>query len=152
MNSKSALLYRRTLASILALISLNVLAAGYGFMGTPDGSAVGIPKDWLADTPFDSYMVPGAILFALGLLHLWAAYLQLRSDPIASKVSEIAGIGLVIWIAVQAAMMGSFRNPAQTILQAVCMVLGLVTIYLSSRQMTFRRHRIASKIQQRHPT
>lgn len=130
--------YRRTLTLILAMIGVNAIFAGYGFMGTPDGSAVGIPQEWLADTPFKDYMVPGAILFGLGVLHICAAYLQLRRDPIATMIAGVSGSGLIIWIAVQAAMMGSFRHPVQTILQAVCLVLALTTIYLAWKQS--KRH------------
>ena len=139
MKSNIDLPYKRTLAAILALIGLNAVAAGFGFIGTPDGSALGIPQEWLADTPFRDYMIPGVILFGLGVLHLCAAYLEFRSDRIAPKIAEIAGLGLVIWIVVQAAMMGSFRHPAQTILQAVCLASGFVTVYLASRQFSYKR-------------
>jgi hypothetical protein len=148
MKSHDVLIYHRTLAAILALIGLNAVAAGFGFMGTPDGSALGIPEAWLADSPFKDYMIPGVILFALGVLHLFAAYLQARRGRLASQISEIAGLSLVIWIVVQAAMMGIFRHPTQTILQAVCMALGLVTVFLSSRQMSFRRQ---ARIRTQHP-
>jgi hypothetical protein len=139
MSSRNRLEYRRTLALILALIGFNAVIAGYGFMGTPDGSAVGIPQEWLADTPFSDFMIPGAILFALGVLHLCAAYLQLRSDRIAPMIAEVAGFGLVIWIVVQIMMMGSFRHPAQTILQAICLICGVASIYLGSKQIRLRR-------------
>ena len=148
MKSHDVLIYHRTLAAILALIGLNAVVAGFGFMGTPDGSALGIPQDWLADTPFKDYLIPGAILFGLGVLHLWAAYLQFKRDRSASKIAEIAGLGLVIWIVVQAAMMGSFRHPTQTILQAECIVLGLATVFLASRQMSIRRQ---ARIRTQHP-
>lgn len=138
MISHHTLAYRRTLTLILALIGINAVIAGYGFMGTPDGSAVGIRQEWLADTPFSNYMIPGSILFGLGLLHLCAAYLQLRSYPVATCIAETAGFGLIIWIVVQIAMMGSFRHPAQTILQAICMILGVTTLYLASKQTSLR--------------
>lgn len=43
---------RWTLVGLLALVSLNALAAGYGLMAEPDGSALGIPLAWLENSPF----------------------------------------------------------------------------------------------------
>jgi hypothetical protein len=141
MNRPTVLPHRRILASILGLIGLNAVIAGYGFIGTPDGSAVGIPQEWLADTPFVDYLIPGAILFGLGVLHLCAAYLEIRGDRIASWIAQVAGAGLLIWIVVQAAMMGSFRHPAQTTLQAVCLLAGVVTVSMATRQKASVRAR-----------
>jgi hypothetical protein len=141
MNRPTVLPHRRILASILGLIGLNAILAGYGFIGTPDGSAVGIPQEWLADTPFGDYLIPGAILFGLGVLHLCAAYLEIRGDRTASWIAQVAGAGLLVWIVVQAAMMGSFRHPAQTTLQAVCLLAGLITVWMAMRQRTDVRAR-----------
>jgi hypothetical protein len=144
MKGKPSIPLRRTLALILAIIGLNAVSAGYGFIGTPDGSAVGIPQEWLADTPFNDYRIPGAILFGLGVLHLCAAYLEIRRDRIAPWTAQVAGFGLIIWIIVQAAMMGSFRHPAQTTLQATCLLFGSVTVWIAMRQLADVRARQAS--------
>jgi hypothetical protein len=130
--------HRKVLICLLALIGLNAVAAGYGFMGTPDGTAVGIPQDWLVGTPFKNYMIPGAILFGLGVVHLCAGYYQFRSDQFAPLAAAISGAGLLIWIVVQSAMMGSFRHPAQTIMQATCLVIAIVTVTLAIRQNTWQ--------------
>jgi hypothetical protein len=119
---------------MLCLIGVNAIIAGYGFIGTPDGSAVGIPKEWLSDTRFRDFLIPGFLLFGLGVLHLLTAYSQLRNGVIATLLAEVSGLGLLIWIAVQAALMGSFRHPAQTILQASCLLIALLTLFFASKQ------------------
>lgn len=120
---------------MLLVIGFSAIPAGYGFLGTPDGSAVGIPQSWLDGTPFSDYTIPGALLFGLGLLHLLAAYLEIGNKRLAPWIAEIAGAGLIIWIVVQASMMGSFKHPIQTILQAVCISIGIGTALLAWRQL-----------------
>lgn len=130
--------YRWALILLLVFIAFGAIPAGYGFLGTPDGSAVGIPPGWLDDTPFSDYTIPGALLLGLGLLHLSAASLEFRNDRLAPWFSEAAGCGLIIWIAVQVYMMGSFRHPVQTVLQAICLTVGISIALLAYFQIRSR--------------
>lgn len=132
--TKAKLPGRGWIAGLLILVGINAVVAGYGFIGTPDGSALGIPLDWLEGSPFEDYLAPGIILFAMGLLALTAAVLQLRRNQFAWAWSGVCGIGFVIWIIVQSILMGSFRHPAQTILQAAVSGIGLVVAVLSFQQ------------------
>jgi CHASE2 domain-containing sensor protein len=125
---------RGWVAGLLLLVGTNAVVAGSGFVGSPDGSAIGIPQEWLDGTPFRDYLVPGLVLAAMGVLSLASALLQLRRHPLAWAWAGVCGVGFVIWIAVQAALMGSFRHPAQTILQAAVLALGLVVAGLAWRQ------------------
>ena len=90
--------FRWPVIGLLLFIAIGALPAGYGFLGTPDGSAVGIPEGWIDDTPFADYTIPGALLFGLGVLHLAAAYFQFARDGFAPWITEAAGCGLIIWI------------------------------------------------------
>lgn len=125
---------RWTMVALLALISLNALAAGTSFLFEPDGSGIGIPQDWLDGAPFDSYRVLGALLFGLGILHGVAAWLQGWKSALAWFWSGMSAGGLLIWIIVQALFMGSFRHPIQTILQAACLLVGMVVGLLALGQ------------------
>lgn len=135
MDTNIAMPYRLTLAGLLSLIGLNAIYAGYGFIGTPDGSAVGIPREWLEGTPFHDYLIPGIVLLGLGVLHVVAAVLQFRRLERAPWFALVAGCGLSIWIIVQAGMMGSTRHPVQTTLQIVCMVIGILSTLLAMSQL-----------------
>lgn len=115
------------LIAVLGVVSVNAVAAGYGFIGTPDGSALGIPKDWLAGTPFPDYRVPGILLFSLGLLYGFAAFREVRRGSDAWVWAGLSGGAMIAWIIVQAAMMGSFRHPIQTLLQAIVLAAGLLS-------------------------
>lgn len=118
---------RVVLIVLLVLISLNAVAAGYSFIRTPDGTGLGIPQDWLDGTPFANYRVPGAILFGLGLLHGYAAFTEFKRRPRAWFWAGMSAGGILIWIAVQAMLMGSTRHPMQTLLQAAVLAIGLAT-------------------------
>jgi len=129
---------RRALIALLALIGLNAVAAGYGFVRRPDGSALGIPQDWLAGTPFADYRVPGLILFALGVLHLYAAWAAYRSRAASWFWAGLCAGSMVVWIAMQAALMGSTRHPVQTILQAAVLAIAIATGLLALAQLRAR--------------
>jgi hypothetical protein len=125
---------RRWMIGLLAFVGINALVAAYGFVGDPDGSSIGIPQEWLEDSPFRDYLVPGLVLGAMGLLSLTAAFLQLRRHEYAWLLAGVAGVGFVIWIVVQSIMMGSFRHPVQTTLQAVVITIGFVVSALAALQ------------------
>ena len=135
---------RWTLVGLLALVSVNALAAGYAFVATPDGSALGIPQDWLDGTPFADYRAPGAILFALGLLYAFAALREGRGHRGAWFWAGLSGGAMIVWIAVQAALMGSTRHPIQTTLQAAILSIGLVTGLLAWSQLRAARRLAAA--------
>lgn len=128
---------RWTLIVLLSLISVNALAAGFSFIQQPDGTGLGIPQDWLLGTPFRDYRIPGILLFGLGLLHAFAAFTEVRRRPSAWFWAGMSAGGILIWIVVQAFLMGSTRHPMQTILQAAVLVVGIATGLLALAQ--FRR-------------
>jgi len=125
---------RRWTIGLLAFVGINALVAAYGFIGDPDGSSVGIPQEWLEDSPFEDYLIPGIVLAAMGVLSLAAAFLQLRRHQYAWLVAGAAGVGFVIWIIVQSIMMGSFRHPVQTTLQVVVILIGFCVSILAGLQ------------------
>ena len=118
---------RWTLVALLGLICVNALVAAFSFVSEPDGSGIGIPREWLEDTPFADYLVPGLLLGGLGLLHGWAAAREWLGRPDAWFWAGLSGSGLLVWIVVQALLMGSTRHPIQTFLQAFCLAVGIAT-------------------------
>lgn len=116
---------RWTIVTILALVSLNAIAAGYGFVMEPSGTALGIPQEWLETSPFDDYQVPGMLLIALGSLYALAAVQEVRRARSGWFWAGMSGGAMIVWILVQVAMMGYDRHPIQTILQAVVLTAGI---------------------------
>ena len=126
---------RWTITALLGLLAVNALVASALFIARPDGSAMGIPEEWLEGTPFASYLVPGIVLGLMGVLSATAATLQARGKAQAPWWSGTAAAGFVIWIAVQAALTGSTRHPMQTVLQASVLAMAIAVGLLSILQL-----------------
>lgn len=110
--------------SVKALIFLHVflgigaVSGGLAFILAPTGNDnyLGMPFSFLENTPFDSFLIPGILLFTvLGVFPLVLAYWLFRKTP--SKFGEVlnvfkdkhwswgfslyVGFALIIWITVQ---------------------------------------------------
>jgi hypothetical protein len=93
-------------ASILLL--LNAIGALYGggnFIIHPDGSGMQMSLDWLKNTPFQNYLMPGILLFvANGLFSIFvlvALMLKFRQFP---WFIIAQGVILLGWISIQVLM------------------------------------------------
>ena len=126
---------RKTRIALIALevfVALNAVAGSvYLFGGAPEW-----PREWLDRTPFDSWLIPGAILLvAVAGTMVAAAWTTWRRLEIGASMSLFAGLVLLVWITVETSMLGyvSWMQPA-TFLAA------LLTLALAWR---LRRPRIA---------
>jgi hypothetical protein len=92
-----------------------------------NGSPLGIPRDWIAGTPFGSFLVPGIVLLVMnGLGQLSAALLTWQRHPWAPWVTGFFAVGLMTWISVQV-MVIPF-SALQPILFAVGLVEGSLAL------------------------
>ena len=124
--------------AVVLEVATAVLAIPVGliFITDPTGKGMGI-DGWLAGTIFPDYLVPGLCLFAVnGLGMVVLAMLTIMRRPIAPWLTGALGVGLMIWIGVQVAIM-----PRTMFLQptffAVGLVLGFVALFwlLAIRRM-----------------
>jgi len=102
---------RLLLGGLLAFGALNAFAGGYyGVCGAP-----GVPREWLAGSPFTDYLVPSLILLVVvgGTLAL-AAVMVCRRHRGARVGGAAAGVVVLLWIVVQVAIIGyvSWMQPA----------------------------------------
>ena len=102
---------RTLLGSLFPFGALNAFAGGYyGLSG-----AEGVPREWLAGSPFSDYVVPSLVLFVVvgGALAL-AAIMVFRGHPLARAIACAAAAVLLVWIVVQVAIIGyvSWMQPA----------------------------------------
>jgi hypothetical protein len=98
------------------------IPVGIMFITDPTGASIQMPPGWIEATPFGSYLIPGLYLFAVnGIGMLVAAALAVRRHPTAPWLVGALGIGLMIWIGVQVALM-----PETMILQPIVFVAGLL--------------------------
>jgi hypothetical protein len=113
------------------LLSIGALGGGLILMLAPRGEILPLPLSALADSPFDTYFVPGLILFGvLGLGPLIAAGLAWLRHPLAPVAAFIVGAGLLIWVAVEVAIIGYSNEPP---LQAIYGILGVAILLVSIR-------------------
>jgi hypothetical protein len=115
-------------------LSIGALAGGLALMIGPRGEIIPLPIASLAGSPFDIYFVPGAILFGvLGIGPLVAARLAWIRQPLAPWAALLSGLGLLIWLAVEIAIVGYTSNPP---LQPIYLVLGLAIAAAASSWLT----------------
>jgi hypothetical protein len=115
---------RYSLASLLLLVALNAFGGGYyGLSGAKD-----IPAEWLKDSPFRNYFIPGLILFiCVGGSAFVAAVAVFKNHRLARSTAFISGVVVLVWITVQMIIIGyvSWLQPASAI-------AGLLIIFLTS--------------------
>lgn len=114
--------WRLVLAVLLGFIALNAIGgAVYGLAG-----AEGVPLEWLEGSPFHSYVVPSLILLlAVGGTALAASTACFLRAPRAGALSGFAGGVLVLWIAVQVAIIGYVSWLQPTMLLAGGVIIGV---------------------------
>jgi hypothetical protein len=116
---------RLAVASIVLEVVLGIGALGGGLvlMVAPRGEIMPLPLSALAGSPFETYFGPGMILFTvLGLGPLVAARLAWIRHPLAPLAAFVVGAALLIWIAVEIAIIGYSNEPP---LQAIYLVMGV---------------------------
>jgi hypothetical protein len=106
------------------ILGIGALAGGLVLIVAPRGEIMPLPVSALDGSPFDTYLWPGVILFAvLGLGSLAAAGLALRRHAIAPLAAFAVGVALLIWVVVEIAIIGYSTEPP---LQAIYLVMGVV--------------------------
>ncbi len=88
------------------LTAAGAIPVGLLFITDPSGAAMQLPREWIQDSVFGSYLVPGLYLFAMnGLGMLALAGLSLYRHWLAPWLTGVLGTGLIIWILVQLLVM-----------------------------------------------
>jgi hypothetical protein len=113
------------------VLSIGALGGGLILMLAPSGEILPLPLSALAGSPFDTYFVPGLILFGvLGLGPLIAARMAWLRHPMAPVAAFVVGAGLLIWVAVEVAIIGYSNEPP---LQAIYGILGVAIVLVAIR-------------------
>jgi hypothetical protein len=113
------------------LLSIGALGGGLVLMLAPRGEIMPLPLSALVGSPFDTYFVPGLILFGvLGLGPLIAARLVWLRHPLAPAAAFVVGAALVTWVSVEVAIIGYSNEPP---LQAIYTVIGVAILLVAIR-------------------
>lgn len=121
------------LAAICLLVGMGALVGGTALVVRPDGSAIHLPLSVLEHAPFETFLVPGVILFAvIGVGSTFAGARALRGS---TREAAFAGLALLIWIVTQMVMLQSVNalqlgclGTALAILTLACVSQGVTTI------------------------
>jgi len=108
--------------------ALTAVPVGLSLMLDPSGAGIQLPREWIADSVFGSYFLPGLYLFAInGLGMILVAGLSFIRHWSAPWLTGVLGAGLVIWILVQLAIMPEVMW-LQWAFLAVGVVLGVIAL------------------------
>jgi hypothetical protein len=111
------------LVALQLIIAANAVYGGLGLMTT----GLGMPAQWLAGTPFASWVVPGAfLLLVVAAPMAVAAGLELRRSTRAYRASLAAGALLIGWILVQLVILRRYF-----FLQPVLAAAGVAVVLLA---------------------
>jgi len=98
----------------LLLLLFNGIAATFGgwqLMAHPDGSSLKLSLDFIRRSPFDSYLIPGVILFiSNGVFNFFVLLYTLRQIKNYSRLILIQGIILIAWILIQTLMVREINS------------------------------------------
>lgn len=121
----------KTAVALEVLLGIGAIGGGLVLMIAPRGEIMPLPLSALAGSPFDTYFVPGVILFGvLGLGPLIAARLTWLRHPLAPMAAFVVGAGLLIWVVVEVAIIGYSNEPP---LQAIYGILGVAIVLVALR-------------------
>lgn len=105
---------------------LSALAGGVGILSDLTGKTLGMDTSMLQGSPFKNFLIPGIILFTFhGVGNTFAAIYSIKQGKYMNEVAMFFGIGMMIWIIVQVAIIGY-----GSILQALYFSTGLIQLIL----------------------
>ena len=121
-------LLRLALIILDAFLGLTAIAGGIGLLTGSNAPTL----EWLANSPFRSYTIPGlALLVIVGGTALVATVMMIRRHPSAVIVSGLAGVIIMGFEIVEVIFIGSPEGLART-LQIFYFTLGLLIVVLAA--------------------
>lgn len=128
---------RYLLGALLTFGAINAFAGGYyGLSG-----AKGVPLEWLASSPFSDYFIPSLILFVVvGGAFSFATIAVFMRSRLARVSAFAAGTVVLVWIAVQLAIIGYVSWMQPTTFLAGVSVLILAWLLPTNRRPVAHFH------------
>ncbi len=115
-----------SLGALEAFIGVTAAAGGFGLVSDPSGAKMNISLEWLNNTPFVNYLIPGLVLLIVnGVGNILAAISTFLRNKHAAHLAAALGIFLVLYITIEVLSVG-LRTP----LQPLYFMLGLIQLVL----------------------
>lgn len=119
------------LGSLQAFTAIGAIPAGIGYLMDISGKGMGTSTELLANSPLNSFLLPGLFLLLInGLANLAGSYLSFTRKEYAGYVGFIMGILLSLWIIIQVAWI-SFMS----FLQPLFLIIGIIITFISWKIM-----------------
>ena len=119
----------KILITFIIIQAISGLAGGIELISDPTGASLRIPQEWLTNSPFKDYLIPGIILFTvLGIFPAIVSIGLWKEKYWGWLGSLLLGFALLIWIIVEIIIIGYQSNPPlQLIYGILCIVILLLT-------------------------
>ena len=127
MNEKKKRLLKYSLGALQAFIGISAIAGGFRLVSNPNGT-LDIPIEWLSNSPFTNYLIPGLVLLVvIGFGNVLAGIVSFLSKRYAGGLAAILGTFLILFMTIEVWFIGlrNFLQPLYFILGAVVLILGL---------------------------
>lgn len=125
--------YFYILGSLQAFTAIGAIPAGIGYLMDTTGKGMGASPELLANSPLDSFLLPGLFLVLVnGIANLAGAWLSFRRNRYAGHAGLLLGTALALWIIIQVAWIS-----LSSVLQPLFLVVGLVNMFLGWKIMKY---------------
>ena len=85
------------LGIVQAFVAIGAIPAGFSMMIKPDGTGLGMTIDFLQNSPFQNFLIPGLFLLVVnGLFNLVASVLSFMKNKFSGVIGLFLGITLVL--------------------------------------------------------
>lgn len=112
--------------ALIAVLVFNAVTALAGGLGLIFGG-INPPSEWLTHTFFNSYLIPGLVLFFIvGGSASWGAFSVLTNKTYYKEAAGLSGLFMMIWIITEIIMIRHFHW-----LQAMYYVTGYLATALA---------------------
>jgi hypothetical protein len=123
------------LGALQIFIGLTAIAGGFGLVSDPSGTKMNIPLEWLSNSPFTNYFVPGLVLLIVnGVGNFFAGIVTFLRSRYAGNMAVALGTFLILYIIIEVWFVGLV-----TLLQPLYLILGITELMfgLKLRKLVF---------------
>ena len=118
---------------LLFLNGVSAIFGGAGLILDPSGVSMQMPIELLDFSPFNSFLIPGIILFTVnGLFNLYVGILGIRKNNMFPSLTILCGSFLTAWLTIQIVIIKDFYPPAHL----PYYLIGIMMIFLGFKLRT----------------
>ena len=123
-NSKSRFL-PYLLGALQLFIGLTAIAGGLRLVANPSGT-LEFPLEWLNNTPFTTYIIPGLILLiVIGVSSVLAGIVTFLRSRYTGNIAVVLGAFLILYMIIEVWLIG-----LRTLLQPLYFILGVIELII----------------------